>query len=495
VEQTLEHIKDLIYFLKLIEAQQEINKINRGDLSTKETLDLEILELEFLNFRIGMGITNFEGKLIDIGNTALQLLEKSNKYGTTIQKIDAFSAYFNGLRNQNIVPVTRKELFKDHFIKVQLLLSDINDKNGILIRKSLGQLFRSIGLCFLAIENNYKDALDYFKKSINSSQTIDLNMEALSLNGIGHVFMITGELNAALEYFEKSLEIFNKLNAPMVIMDLTSVAIVNALKGNPSLALRGFEEAIEYSKNFDPKEPWIILRNLINKTNMGENLVLRGDVEEGLEIFKQQLPILAQLNAYLEEMKSTYKSNNSQRYSQLNSQRYRIAKGILFKDSDRLQNIVQAQQLFREVAEEPRVWFEYTIQAMMNLGESLLNEFKITQSETVLKEYTELIQRLLTLAKEEKSFWILIEAYLLKAKLELINFNFKGFEELLMQARLTAEEKGLDGFLSRIEEEKKSFEEQVDNWNKLLGNNASYYDRIKQANLIEYMKEAKKIHI
>lgn len=140
------------------------------------------------------------------------------------------------------------------------------------------------------------------------------------------------------------------------------------------------------------------------------------------------------------------------------------------------------------------MWFEYTIQSMMFLGESLLNEFKLTQSETALKEYKDIIQRLLTLAKEERSIWLLIESYLLNAKLELINFNFKWFEELLTQAKLTAEENGFERYLSRIEEENKAFKEQLGNWNKLLDNNAPYLERIKQANLIEYMKDAKKVN-
>jgi tetratricopeptide (TPR) repeat protein len=481
VEQTLEHIKDLIYFFKLNEAQLEIDKINRKDLSTEDSLNLEILD-----FLIPM----FEGKHLDTVSTALQLLDKSKQYGITIQKIDAFSALFMALGGfWEISPTeTTNEVFHEHLHQVQLFLDEISDKNEILIRKSLADLFRVIGWCFFRIEHDYDKALDYFKKSVNLSQTIDLNMEARSLLSIGHVFVITGELNVALEHFEKALEIWKKLSAPNAIYGFTNIGIVYTYKGQLDLALKMFEEALEYSKNFDQNETWIESRNLSNETNVGEVLVMKGDVESGLGIFKKQLPILRnrdrptslnnclyclirlgsniipppQLNAYLEEMELiTNKYGNIP----ISYQRYRIAKGILLKDSDRLQNIVHAQQLFREVAEEPKIWFEYTIQAMMNLGESLLNEFKITQSETVLKEYTELIQRLLTLAKEEKSFWLLVKPYLLKAKLELINFNFKGL----------------------------SFEEQLDTWNKLLGNNASFYDRIKHANLIEYMKEAKKM--
>lgn len=170
-----------------------------------------------------------------------------------------------------------------------------------------------------------------------------------------------------------------------------------------------------------------------------------------------------------------------------------MAKGIVLYKSDRLLKKMQAQELFNKVVEEPVIWFDLTFTAMQWLGRSLLSELQITSSDEIFHELSNLINRMEGLAKQQKIFWILPEVYILKAKLELLNFNFKRFEENLERAESISNEKGMTGYLLKIKEEKKIFEGQFEDWNNLLSENASYYDRIKQANLLEYIREAKKI--
>ncbi|MHA2102593.1 MAG: tetratricopeptide repeat protein [Candidatus Hodarchaeales archaeon] len=507
MEKIFENIEFLIDQGRYFEAQNEIDKNRKRDLPKEDILSMENLQFYLLIVK--------EKKTNKIGGV-LDLLEKNKLYGNKKQQIDAFTNVFSSFFKSHDF-VNNKEHFDSYFQECKAFLEKIGDKNDFLIKKRLARLFVSIGWNLFQIERDYDSARDYFKKAQNLSKNFSFS-NAFSFNGIGHSYLVLGELNPALENFEKGIEILTKLQTPNVVELLNCAGIIHAYKGNHDLALERYNKALDFANDFEIKDDWLETTKLLIESNIGESLIAKGDIESGLEVFQKQLPLLKkrgnlgsiincfydlikfgsnsipqpQLDAYLKEMELSVSSNNT---DQQISQRYRLAKGILLKNSERLQDIATAQQLFREVANEYTIWFELTIESMMHLGESLLNEFKLTQSETVLNEFSELVQQIFKIAKKQNSYWLLTEVYLLKAKLELINFNFKEFEQFLMKAQLNAEEKGLDVLILRIEKEKKSFEEQLEIWNRLRGRNASYYDRVKQAQLIEYMKDAKNLSL
>jgi hypothetical protein len=196
------------------------------------------------------------------------------------------------------------------------------------------------------------------------------------------------------------------------------------------------------------------------------------------------------LKAYLSEIKEIYDRDAKNIISR---QYYNLGRGIILNKSDRLENKVEAQKLFREVANEPIVWFDLTFESQRWFGRSLLQELQYTSSDQVLDELSNLINQMIEIAKQETSNWLLVEGLLLKAKLELIKFNFKDFENILSIAHQTAKENSLTGYLAHIDKERTSFKEQLGSWKKLLDDNASYLERIKQANLIDYINDAKKI--
>jgi hypothetical protein len=136
---------------------------------------------------------------------------------------------------------------------------------------------------------------------------------------------------------------------------------------------------------------------------------------------------------------------------------------------------------------------DLTFDTMRWLGRSLLFELQMTSSNEIVDELSSLINKMENLAFGQKSFLVLTEVYILKAKLELKKFNFRGFEENLSLAERAAEDRGLTGYLLQIKKERSIFEEQFNEWNRLLKENSSYYDRIKQANLVDYIKSAKRI--
>ena len=71
------------------------------------------------------------------------------------------------------------------------------------------------------------------------------------------------------------------------------------------------------------------------------------------------------------------------------------------------------------------------------------------------------------------SFFDIIEALILQAKLYIIEGNFQDALELIDQAKNLAEEKNLSSFVEKVSTEKQRFEEDYEKWLGLIQSNSS----------------------
>lgn len=136
---------------------------------------------------------------------------------------------------------------------------------------------------------------------------------------------------------------------------------------------------------------------------------------------------------------------------------------------------------------------DINIFAMFNLCEILIFEYKSTSDKEIMNEILLMSQRLYKTGYEKHAYPTIVKALLLQGKLFLIDGDLKKVEDLLDEAKKIAEEKCLGNLLNDVVKEKKQVNAEIEKWNYLLSRNAPVQDRIKQAALDEYVRDALQI--
>ena len=116
---------------------------------------------------------------------------------------------------------------------------------------------------------------------------------------------------------------------------------------------------------------------------------------------------------------------------------------------------------------------------MIQLSKILLYELEITGSEEVLTEIKLLLDQLLTSAKEQNSYWLMAEAYLVQSKLALVELDIKQAQNLLTQAKQIADEIGMTKLAQVISIEQEILVDQVSNWENFIARKPSLKEKIQ----------------
>ncbi|MFX1536813.1 MAG: tetratricopeptide repeat protein [Promethearchaeota archaeon] len=345
-------------------------------------------------------------------------------------------------------------------------------------------------------------ALDYSQKSLKLQQENNLVRDsAYSLNIIGIIYFQKGQLNQALECYQKSLVLHKKLNNTQYIAKcLNNIGEVYRNKGELDRSLEYYQLGLAQFEKIGNKSDIAHALHNIGLIYQG-----KGDLNRAIEYYEQGLVLNEEIGNNTDISDSLFQlvsvaiDNNTlemaqnylQRLQQLKvssenkiiRQRKQVAEALLLKTSDRMLQKANAQEIFQQVAEEEIVYHEVTVAALLNLCDLLLYELRISDELEVLDEVKGLVNRLLEIAKEQHSYWLLVETYVLKSKLALLELDIKSAQQLLDQAQLTAEEMGLQGLTLRLSHERDSFQNQTDRWELFIEDNAPMSKRLDLAQL------------
>ncbi|MFX0077890.1 MAG: hypothetical protein ACFE8O_01510, partial [Candidatus Hermodarchaeota archaeon] len=173
--------------------------------------------------------------------------------------------------------------------------------------------------------------------------------------------------------------------------------------------------------------------------------------------------------------------------------RSRLAEALILKRSKRMRDKVQAQILLKQIVNEEDIWFEWTALAIINYCDLLLFEVKSFGDPEVWAEAKILIQQFSTMAQDQKSFPLIVEALLLRAKFATIEGELQQARKYYDQAKLTATAKNLDLLTQEIAEERRAFEAEFEKWQELIQRKASLQERLKMANIEDYIQDMLKL--
>jgi hypothetical protein len=371
--------------------------------------------------------------------------------------------------------------------------------------------YNNIGIIYFS-KGELDSALDYYQKALELRKKVGNDIYvAHSYNNIGIIYFSKGELDIALDYYHKSLEIRKKLGNNIEIAKVyNNIGKIYVSKGELDAALDYHQKSHGILKEEDNKE--LIGESYVNLGVLFRELNDLPSSREMLQFAKKfyleldHPTMLAHVNMALfltalkdnnrEKMEDYFREIVSLETREQNKSitlRKRITEALLYKSGHRTRDKVKAQELLSNLVHEEIIDNELTLLATIHLTELLLQELQIYGEPEVLEETISLIDKLHTYAQDVKAFGIMIESLLLKAKFNVINGNMKEAWDLIDQAGIMASEMGLGNLIIKADRVREELENQLDTWNSLLNQNASLQERLKNAQLLDYYKEAQKM--
>ncbi len=250
---------------------------------------------------------------------------------------------------------------------------------------------------------------------------------ALALNNLGDVYQLKGNLNLALEYYQESLSIYKELSIKQdIAMSLTNIGELYRKKRNPNWALRYYNRGLAMYEELKSDSSSTVIYELV------------------LQVLDCNEPVLAQ--EHLKKLQQI----NERTDSRIVRHRYLIANALILKSHKRTRHKMKAEGILAKVVEEEVVDHALTVTAMIHLCDLLLFELKMTGEEEILDEVKNLTKKLSNIEKQQSSYSLLTETYVLQSELALLEMDIKKAQNLLELALLNAEDRGLRNLAIKI---------------------------------------------
>ncbi|MFW9914319.1 MAG: tetratricopeptide repeat protein [Candidatus Thorarchaeota archaeon] len=361
-------------------------------------------------------------------------------------------------------------------------------------------------------KGEFDRALEYCQQGLALFQELgNRNMIAYSLNMLGAFYFAKGELNQALEYNQQRQSLVEDLGNKWAMGDcFADFGWIYWHRGEVELALENFQQYVAIGQEIGNKQFIANGFGVIGIIHWQKGALDQAlaHLEEGMSCYEEQgLNIavgfylywmilvfldkgsLEQAQQYLERLQDINEQEDHKGLSQVS----RLAQALVLKASPRIRDKGRAQELFQQLIDEDMVHFVVTQGAMVSLCELLLDELKAYGELSVFQEASSLVDKLYSLAQNRQSFSLIITSLILKAKFAMIEGDLAIAAQYLEQARVTAEEKGLERLAEKVTGERDQLEMQFETWEQLIQRNAPFRERVEHARIIDYLKKAEKL--
>ncbi|MHA1750511.1 MAG: tetratricopeptide repeat protein [Promethearchaeota archaeon] len=377
-------------------------------------------------------------------------------------------AMINTGRNCGYMQQGKSDLVYESAMKVLSLIERVDDKYV------LAQFYYQLGSLYTFFRIDIELAIKYSYKSQPLAEELgNIPLITLNLVTIGCIYIMTGDLEKALFYHKEALK---KTDIVMIKMSIfNNLSMIYTQKGELEKALESIEKSFELANKV--KSPYIISSTL---SSMIEILVLTGKIDRA----RENLVILKEI---AEKEKNPLTEISAH-----------FCEAFILKAKNRIQDKAKAQNIFKEIVQQDVLFEESTMKALINLCDLLVEEFRFTSEFEVLDDLSILLEKLITIANNQNSFWILAETYLLQAKFAILKGDLNGARKKLTEAQDIAERNKLKLLVGKISYEHDKILKNMKIWETLIENDAPLKERIELAELnvhIENMLFNRKINL
>ncbi len=329
------------------------------------------------------------------------------------------------------------------------------------------------------MRGDLKLATESFKQSLSKAKESNYKSSiAVSLEWLAYVHIHQGELEKALIKKNQSLKLFKELEDHKgIAFSYRRFGDLFRLRGDYSQAIQYYEDGIR----------------LLTETTTGDEKELAGVVSSvlvQLSLIAEDLSEPDKAKDYLQKLRELRQSSE---YSYVKL-RTRFIEALVLKMSKRGVMKLQAIEEFQSIVNEPVLDFKITLYATIFLCELLILELKISDSaEELFLEIIDLSDRFYDKAQTQKSPFFVVIALILKSKISLVRGEIEEANSFLTRAEEIADRKKFLSLSKNIRTEQEVIRSEMDKWHELTQRNAPLKERIEQAQVLNYLQEAKKL--
>ncbi|MFX1356947.1 MAG: tetratricopeptide repeat protein [Promethearchaeota archaeon] len=408
-------------------------------------------------------VLNMACALITIGDLdkASKLLEKSEELylvlskdpHSNIEEIEAYKAYVKGSLSYFLGN-------KEDSLKYLKRSLELREKIGN--KHDMAESLLGLSNYYRIIEMDFDKAFNYANQCLKIAEEIRYQRLIASAHfNLGYIYHVKGELEKSLSYYELALQYFEKTNNFFSYLGtMNNMAMTYRAQGKLDKSAELLTKCIKSSEKL--KNNWI--KSGYN-VSMVEVCLDKGDIEKAKEYSER-----------VKQIRDTEKTPYIKRD-------YKYIQALILKKSLRFKNRAKAEKLLRSLIQDVNAVFEHRIEGLIQLCDLLFDELKITREMEIVAEIKPLINQLLILTKNARSYWYYAETYVLQAKLDLIILDIKSARQLLTKAQNIAEKYGFERLVKKISSEHDDLLKKMDIWEKFKQTNAPIEDRVELANL------------
>ncbi|MHA2501920.1 MAG: tetratricopeptide repeat protein [Candidatus Kariarchaeaceae archaeon] len=319
------------------------------------------------------------------------------------------------------------------------------------------------------IEGNLDEALEEYSRSLEIREKLGVLDEiGASKTNLGTIHHMMGDLERARQMHNDAMEIFKRLeNDHLMAYALHSLGNVYWEMDNLEEAKNHFERALS------------IRLQLANPYTTSETLF-------GLILLNIEFDYMDQARFYFDMLSELVDEHYGDRIEIY----YLLAEAMILQTSSRLLHRAQAQEILEELLKRP-LWSDLMGLVYLTLCDLYLTELKVSKNEDVIKDVERLISELQQLAKQQHSSILRIETLLVRAKLFLVKLDLETAQQILFQAELMANKKGLHNLEFKVSAEHDNLIDKLFQWDQLKSRNASLVERLREADFLELIDQLK----
>ncbi|MHA2504533.1 MAG: tetratricopeptide repeat protein, partial [Candidatus Kariarchaeaceae archaeon] len=377
--------------------------------------------------------------------------------------------------------------------------------------------YQQLGLYNLGIRTDPRKAFEYFALSKRLTQSVTDDQSFLNsyhTTGFAQYYQFKGELQLAIQqYMQSVLSPESSAHFKILARSHSGIAVNLTNQGNFDKAYERLRKATDYfypirHANYDSWVGSLLqLAILQTKTHRSEEAketlesVIRFSSDSSQSV-DRMIPIRARLELFklncIDPLIGEYDKEEGYRHledyylsnTDLSPVKHylKLIKAIKSKNMPRLENKIEGLRLYRELALDAELAHDLRVEIYLALIEILGMEYKISNEDEVRQEIIKRLDQLYGMGVGV-NFYIMVHYFVLNAKIEQADRNFKGADGLLQSAQDMCEKYNLSHLLEIVKEERVELNELLALWDDSLHSNQTLLAKIKQNNLDEYIKK------
>ncbi|MCY3413466.1 MAG: tetratricopeptide repeat protein [Candidatus Heimdallarchaeota archaeon] len=312
------------------------------------------------------------------------------------------------------------------------------------------------------------EAFELYIKCYDLALQLNINVYiSMILNNLAEMYVEYGELDHAIKLYKKCLVIDEQMgNKLYIAFTKDNIANLFRKQGKLDEAKSIYQSNLGYYREIG--NPLEISLNLVNLLEVQIQL---SETEEA----RDQLKEIEQI--YLDQPQSdTLKL------------RFLFAKAIMARHSGRAREIFNSIDFLDEIIDDDTIDPDIISRSMLMKAEVLFDELRLYSNNEVLLELIALIDQLEQFSINTTSYSVLINTYLIKSNLLLLQLKIREAQLLLENANQMALEKGYTLLAVQASQQMDALLENINTWDEYSKSKPSLRSRIELSNLKDILE-------